>query len=148
LARKFMKKARRISIVRLVFENAPGTVAPMPSDRPYMRDDYPRERTSVLTWLISAIVAGFVVQVVMSLPWVSAARSAEYFLGVSVRALERGWVWTLFTHGFLHSTSFIVHAVFNVFALYFLGRELVPMLGSKRFLNLFFTATVIGGSVW
>ena len=31
----------------------------MLSDRPYMRDRYAADRTSVLGWLISAIVAGF-----------------------------------------------------------------------------------------
>ena len=36
----------------------------MLSDRTYMRDNYPRERASVLAWLISAIVAAFVLQLV------------------------------------------------------------------------------------
>jgi len=143
-----IKKAAVISLRRLVFERLPATVQPMPSDRSYLRDDYPRERTSVLTWLISAIVAGFAVQLVTSSSWVSAGRSADYFLALSVPALERGWVWTLVTHVFLHSTGFIIHGIFNVFALYFLGRELLPMLGSGRFLGVFVSATVVGGSLW
>ena len=32
----------------------------MLSDRPYMRDDYQREKTSVVVWLICAIVAAFI----------------------------------------------------------------------------------------
>jgi len=120
----------------------------MPSDRPYLRDDYPRERTSVLTWLIAAIIAGFAVQFITSSPWVSAGRSVEHFLALNVPALERGWVWTLLTHSLLHSTSFIVHGIFNVFALYFLGRELLPILGARRFLGLFAAATVVGGGLW
>lgn len=120
----------------------------MPSDRPYLRDDYPRERTSVLTWLLSAIVAGFLIQFATDFSWVAAGRSAEHFLALSVPALHRGWVWTLLTHAFLHSTGFIVHVIFNVFALYFLGRELLPMLGSRRFLGLFAGATFLGGALW
>ena len=34
----------------------------MLQDRPYMRDSYERRRTSVLTWLMSAIVAAYVMQ--------------------------------------------------------------------------------------
>ncbi|MGH7958783.1 MAG: rhomboid family intramembrane serine protease, partial [Opitutaceae bacterium] len=32
--------------------------------------------------------------------------------------------------------------------LYFLGRELMPMLGTRRFLGLYVAATVIGGLAW
>ncbi len=120
----------------------------MPSDRPYLRDDYPRERTSVLTWVISAIVAGFLIQFATDFSWVAAGRSAEHFLALSVPALQRGWIWTLLTHAFLHSTGFIVHVIFNVFAVYFLGRELLPMLGPRRFLGLFAGATLLGGALW
>ena len=143
-----IKKAALIYLPRLVFERLPATVRPMPSDRPYLRDDYPRERTSVLTWLISAIIAGFAVQFVTSSPWVSAARSVDHFLALSIPALERGWIWTLLTHVFLHSTGFIVHGIFNIFALYFLGRELLPILGARRFVGLFAAATLVSGTLW
>jgi membrane associated rhomboid family serine protease len=113
-----------------------------------MRDDYPRERTSVLTWLISAIVAGFVLQVVLKSPWLSAGNRLEEFFGLSTNGLRHGWVWSLFTHSFLHSTGFIFHVIGNVLALYFLGRELLPMLGSRRFLGLYAAATVVGALAW
>ena len=119
----------------------------MLSDRPYMRGDYEREKTSVLTWLISAIVAGFIVQLVLGSGWLGGSRIND-FLGLSPRSLERGWLWTLLTHAFLHSPAFVVHAIFNVLALYFLGRELQPMLGTKRFLGLFVVATIVGGLAW
>jgi len=120
----------------------------MLSDRPYMRGDYQREKTSVLTWLISAIAAAFVIQLVLSSSWIGAGRQANEFFGLTTRAIERGWLWTLFTHGFLHSTTFIVHGIFNVLALYFLGRELLPMLGPRRFLGVFAAATIVGGLAW
>lgn len=113
-----------------------------------MRGDYVREKTSVITWLISALIAGFTVQLLLGSGWFGADGRVSEFLGLSARAVERGWVWTLFTHAFLHSTTFIVHVIFNVLALYFLGRELLPMMGAKRFLGVFATATVAGGLAW
>lgn len=113
-----------------------------------MRDDYRRERTSVLTWLISAIIAGFVLQFVLSLPTLRTAGQMEQFLALSIPTLQQGWVWTLLTHPFLHSTEFIFHVIVNCLLLYFLGRELLPMLGARKFLGLFVAASVVGGLAW
>jgi membrane associated rhomboid family serine protease len=133
-----------------VFAEAAATLRPMLSDRPYMRDDYPRERTSVLTWLISALVAGFVLQVVFKSPWLvgSHGDQLQEFLGLSIPGLRQGSAWTLLTHSFLHSPGFIFHILGNVLALYFLGRELMPMLGSRRFLGLYGAATIVGALAW
>lgn len=120
----------------------------MSSDRPYLRGDYERERTSALTWLISALIAGFLVQLALGSSWLGGGGRVDQFMALTVPALQKGWGWTLLTHGFVHSTSFIVHLIFNVFALYFLGRELLPMLGTKRFLGVFATATIMGGLAW
>ena len=119
----------------------------MLSDRPYMRGDYQRERTSVLTWLISAILAGFVLQLVLGSPW---NRGGDTFpaVALTIPALKSGYGWTLLTYGFLHNPHFIFHVVGNVFALYLLGRELVPMLGRRRFLGLYAAATIVGGLAW
>lgn len=141
---------RPIPATRLVFERAAATVVGMLSDRPYMRDDYPRERTSVLTWLISAIIAGFVLQVVFKSPWLGARNHDQLqdFLGLSITGLKQGSAWTLLTHSFLHSPGFIFHVIGNVLALYFLGRELLPMIGSRRFLGVFGAATLVGALAW
>jgi membrane associated rhomboid family serine protease len=120
----------------------------MLSDRPYMRDDYPREKTSVLTWLISAIIAGFVLQIAFKSPWVAASDQLQEFLGVSIPGLKQGAAWTLLTHSFLHSPGFIFHVIGNVLALYFLGRELLPMLGPRRFLGLYGAATIVSALAW
>jgi len=118
-------------------------------DRPYMRGDYQRERTSGLTWLLSAMIAGFVLQVVLSTSWLSGAGDRlENLMALTIPAFENAWVWTLFTHSFLHSTGFIFHVVANCLLLYFLGRELIPMMGSRRFLGLYAVATIVGGLAW
>jgi membrane associated rhomboid family serine protease len=120
----------------------------MLSDRPYLRGDYEREKTSALTWLLSALVAGSVVQWVIGAGWIGGGTRVEDYFGLSVRALQQGWVWTLLTHSFLHSPTFVLHLLFNLLALYFLGRELLPMLGTPRFLGLFAAANIVGGLAW
>src|SRR5215217_7461293 len=117
----------------------------MLSDRPYMRGDYQREKTSALTWLLSAIIAGFILQIVLgSSTFNGAGDRFENLFGLTIPGVENGWIWTLLTHSFLHSTSFIFHIVANCLALYFLGRELIPIVGTRRFLGLYSAATIIG----
>ncbi len=113
-----------------------------------MRGDYQRERTSVLTWLISAIIAGYIVQLLIGGPWFRNDAALTGAVALSVPALKAGWGWTLITYPFFHDPHFILHVIGNVFVLYLLGRELLPMLGAKRFLGLFGAATIIGGLAW
>ncbi|MDQ0095086.1 rhomboid family intramembrane serine protease [Paeniglutamicibacter psychrophenolicus] len=54
--------------------------------------------------------------------------------------------WRMITSIFAHSTSFIGHIAFNMYALYICGRVLEPMLGRLRFLALYLVAG-LGGSV-
>ncbi|WP_411734238.1 rhomboid family intramembrane serine protease [Paeniglutamicibacter sp.] len=54
--------------------------------------------------------------------------------------------WRMLTSTFAHSTSFIGHIAFNMYALYICGRVLEPMLGRLRFLALYLVAG-LGGSV-
>jgi membrane associated rhomboid family serine protease len=132
-----------------VFATPAATMPAMLSDRPYMRGDYEREKTSAITWLLSALIAGFVLQVLLGSNWMRGASDRlENLFALTIPGFQDGWLWTLFTHSFLHSPSFIVHIVGNCLALYFLGRELIPILGSRRFLGLYFAATVLGGLAW
>lgn len=114
-----------------------------------MRGDYQREKTSALTWLLSAMIGGFVLQWVLGASWLSnAGNRLEAFLALTPAALQQGRIWTLLTHSVLHSPTFIFHIVGNALALFFLGRELIPMLGTKRFLGLYAAATLVGGLAW
>lgn len=120
----------------------------MLSDRAYMRDDYPREKTSVLIWLICAIVAGFVLQVGFRFLWPGDPASLRNELGLSVEGIKAGHVWILLTSGFLHSQDFLFHIGVNLLGLYFIGRELLPVLGSKRFVGLYVAAILTGALTW
>ena len=119
----------------------------MLSDRSYMRDSYPREKTSVLTWLISAVVAGFVLQLlgarILEMPGV-----LEHYFGLSAAGLRGGRVWTLLSYSLLHDTRNLLHIVGNLLGLYFLGRVLLPMLGATRFLVLYAAMVAAGGAAW
>jgi len=119
----------------------------MLSDRSYMRDDYPRNATSALTWLISATVAVFVLQHVFA-KLLHSEGTLENMLALTVDNVRAGKIWTLFTYSLLHSTVNILHIVANLLGLYFLGRVLQPMLGARRFLWLYATAVVTGGALW
>jgi membrane associated rhomboid family serine protease len=119
----------------------------MLSDRLYMRDTEPKGRVSVLVWLMCAITAGFILQNVF-LRWLQLGNSLEWMFGLSPAALHAGKAWTLVTYSFLHSPDNLLHIACNLLALYFIGRELLPLLGSRRFLLLYCAAVVIGGAVW
>ena len=63
------------------------TVAAMLAERPYMRGEYHREKTSALTWLLSAIIAGFVLQISFSYWSGSAGERLEEIAALSVKGL-------------------------------------------------------------
>jgi len=60
---------------------------------------------------------------------------------VLVPALIPRRPWTIVTYAFLHADLF--HLLFNMIGLYFFGPRLELMLGSRRFLGLYFTSAVV-----
>ncbi|MCW5549977.1 MAG: rhomboid family intramembrane serine protease [Opitutaceae bacterium] len=122
----------------------------MLSDRPYMRDDHGGYRapgTSMLTWIIVAIIAGFILQNIF-LRWFNAGSLFHYNLALTAEGFQAGKVWTLLTYSLLHSTSNLLHIIGNLLAIYFLGRELIGLLGERRFLGFCLTAVAVGGLAW
>ena len=121
----------------------------MLSDRSYMRDDYARPTTSVTTWLICATLAGFILQHV-TYKWLGVGINASYegLLGLSVEGIKSGKVWTLVTYCLLHARENLLHIIFNLLWIYLLSRELLPLLGGKRFLWLYGLGVFSGGLLW
>ncbi len=109
-----------------------------------MRPDYPRETTSVLTWVLCALVAGFIVQNVFGV-WLG-SDSLDSLFGLTLAGLRHGYVWSLLTYTLLHQSFF--HLLFNGLAIFFLGRELLPLLGARRFLGVLGAAAVTGAALW
>lgn len=54
--------------------------------------------------------------------------------------------WRFVTAAFAHSPSFVMHILFNMYALWLTGQYLEPMLGRARFVALYLISAV-GGSV-
>ncbi|WP_026820432.1 rhomboid family intramembrane serine protease [Arthrobacter castelli] len=54
--------------------------------------------------------------------------------------------WRMLTASFLHSQSFFLHIVFNMYILWLIGQSLEPLLGRTRFLALYLISA-FGGSV-
>lgn len=123
-------------------------LATMPSDRFYMRGDYPRPRTTTLVWLVAVMVSCFVLQLVLLSPWLGASAGLPDQLRLTVRSVQQWHLWTLFTHGILHSTGNPLHIVFSLLALILIGRELEPQLGARQFLQLFVAALLAGAICW
>lgn len=126
----------------------PANVAMMLDDRSYMRGDYPRQRTTALVWLVAAIVSVYVLQWAMLSPWLGAGTGMTDHLRLTVRSVQQGQLWTLLTHGFLHSTANPLHVVFSLLGVILLGRELEPHLGSRNLAALYGTALLTGGGAW
>jgi membrane associated rhomboid family serine protease len=117
----------------------------MLQDRPYMRDSYERPRTSVLTWLLSSIVAVYLVQTILARFFPATEYWFESVLGLSAYGLRSGFVWTLVTYGFLHDTGNLLQIIGYLLAIYFVGREVLPILGARRFVGFYACALAAGG---
>jgi membrane associated rhomboid family serine protease len=101
----------------------------------------------MLTWIIVAIIAGFILQNIF-LRWFNAGNLFHYNLALTAEGFQAGKVWTLLTYSLLHSTSNLLHIIGNLLAIYFLGRELIGLLGERRFLGFCLTAVAVGGLAW
>lgn len=79
--------------------------------------------------------------------WVGELMSWSFFGNVAFIALAaQDEPWRYITSGFAHDRSNVIHLLFNMMALYFMGQYLEPMLGRLRFAALYLVA-VLGGSV-
>jgi len=120
----------------------------MSSDRFYMRGDYPRPPATVLVWLVASMISAFLLQLVLLSPWFGAAGYLPDLFRLTVPAIQQWHLWTLLTHGFLHSTDNPLHIIFSLLSLVMIGRELEPQLGARKFLLLFAGSLLFGAACW
>ncbi|MGB9561555.1 MAG: rhomboid family intramembrane serine protease, partial [bacterium] len=67
-----------------------------------------------------------------------------YYFGLNpVRLFENGWVWQPITYQFLHGG--VLHLLFNMFLLWFLGRRLEEIWGSGKFLRYYLICGIGAG---
>lgn len=120
----------------------------MPSDRFYMRQDYQRRSTTALVWLVASMIAAFIIQLALLSQWFGESNNLLANLRLTVRSIQQWHLWTLVTHGLLHSTTNPLHIFFSLLALVMIGRELEPQLGARKFLTVFVGSLVLGACCW
>lgn len=121
----------------------------MLQDQPYLRDDYPKRGRTALTWLLSGIAAGFILEAVFQRMFASGAFTQ--WMQLAFPTLSHGCVWQLLTYPFVHPLEGILSVLqvaINLLCLHFLGREMETLLGSRRFLVLYFGAVLVAAGCW
>jgi len=94
--------------------------------------------TPIVTYVLIALcVLLYVIQ------WVSGGALTEAWV-LDPRAMATQ-PWRLLTSAFLHSTSFIPHLLFNMYALFIFGPALERFLGRARYLALYLVGAIGGG---
>lgn len=98
--------------------------------------------------VLGLIVANAGLQLLFGLVGSGTLLDRLYFdwLALSVGALSHGALWSLVTYGFLHDLQDISHLLFNMVALYFLGRPLEQRWGERGFLR-FWLGCLVGGGI-
>lgn len=113
-------------------------------DRPYIRDDErssPWGSRSLVINLIIINVAIWLANVIFEQQHING------YLALHSDLLQRPWMcWQLLTYGFAHGD--IWHILFNMFFLWFFGRELEEVYGRAEFLRIYLVAIVFSGLVW
>lgn len=120
-------------------------------DRPYMKASEPESRKmGILAWLIVSEIVVFMMQ---NLVWVFFDKQvySQAILDVfalSGAAVSEGKVWTLFTYAFLHDTNNILHLLFNMLGLFFIGRIVTRIFGEKVLVETFLISTLTGALLY
>ncbi|MBP7141516.1 MAG: rhomboid family intramembrane serine protease [Opitutaceae bacterium] len=123
----------------------------MLTDRPYMHRGLRGQTTSVLVWLLSALAAGHVVQLLFHRMFAEpTGRIYDALFELSIDGLKHGEIWSLFTYGFLHDTGplILLHLLVNCAFIWLIGGELLPFMGSRRFIGFWFFSLGLGGALW
>jgi membrane associated rhomboid family serine protease len=101
--------------------------------------------TAAVRALIVANVVTFILQIILN-------TQLSRMLGVEdaferVFGLSRDYLpWQILTYMFLHGG--VMHILFNMLILYFLGTEIERTLGSRNFLIIYFVSGILGGLGW
>ena len=85
----------------------------------------------------------FLLQVVLD--WLTGGALTR-LLGLSVAGFKQGYLWQLVTYIFLHAG--LLHIVFNLFTLFFIGPETERTIGTRHFLILYLASGIVGGLGW
>lgn len=99
---------------------------------------------SLTVWLIILNAVCFVIEW-LSLSNLHSALFVQNYLALSLEGLRHGFVWQFLSYQFLHAGFW--HLAFNCLAIFFFGRPVEMVLGSRRFLTLYLVGGCVGGVV-
>lgn len=113
-------------------------------DRPYMKSFSKQSfrESSIVFKLIGINLVIFVLQRLFEVLFNQNTLFADLF-ALSGMHIIQGKLWTLLSYSFLHSSDFI-HILGNMIGLYFIGKAIEPLLGSKQFLLLYLASAFTG----
>lgn len=117
------------------------------SDRDYMRET-PRNSLRGVTAFQVFMGINIVVFVIQhGLHWFGQVWKGVYypFGGISLGALARGQVWTLFSHSFVHGD--IWHLLLNMLLLFFAGCGVQRHFGSRHFGMIYMASAIMGAAM-
>jgi membrane associated rhomboid family serine protease len=104
----------------------------------YSSIGYPRWTRAVKIIIIACAIT-FLVQIMMG-------ESFTRTFGLTPwKVVNNGTVWQLVTYIFLHSTTSILHILFNMLGLWMFGSELEQVWGTRQFTRFFFVCGIGAG---
>jgi membrane associated rhomboid family serine protease len=121
-------------------------------DREYYRQDgrYWSALTAtgqVCKWITIITVLVYVVQLLLTQPK-QVSYLEQWFAAQPAAIFHNGEVWRLLTALFLHATGDIWHIIWNMLFLWFFGRDLEDLYGSREVLAFYLAAGVFGNAFW
>jgi len=124
----------------------------------YDRDYYrPRQQNSMPSIGMPKTIVGKLILINVVIFLVDAFTPADPYghrwlsstMAVHAEASWQPWYWwQMLTYGFAHSPLSFQHILFNMLALFFLGRDVEYQYGSKEFLRLYLVMIVFAALVW
>ncbi len=119
-------------------------------DRSYYRDDglpsvAPWDQRSMVSILIVVNVALFAANFLLT----NRTNAITGMLALEPEVMGQPWQWyRVISYGFAHSSRDVMHIVFNMASLYFLGRSVEERYGKWEFLRFYLIAIALGGLYW
>ena len=72
----------------------------------------------------------------------------DYFVARSDAIFHKFQIWRLLTATFMHDREQLLHLLWNMLWLWFLGHEIEAMYGSREFTRMYLTAAVFSTLIW
>lgn len=115
-------------------------------DRPYMKASSPgRSSIPWVNWILGVTIGAFVLQMLATV-WAGREGFVISWFALGAPEIKSGKLWTIVTYALLHGG--ILHLLFNLLIIFFVGRMLEPMMEQRVILQAYITAVIVGGIIY